>query len=74
MEYAATDLNPRDRYKILTAFVLPRPIALIPSVGTAGVVNVAHDGGEVAIEGQSRRARAEAAARRADLGASPPPT
>ena len=41
MEYAATDLNPRDRYKILTAFVLPRPIAWVTTLGPTGVVNAA---------------------------------
>ena len=27
MQYLSTDLSPRERYKILTSFVLPRPIA-----------------------------------------------
>ena len=26
MEYAPGDLKPRERYKVLTSFVLPRPI------------------------------------------------
>ena len=26
MEYAASDLSQRERYKVLTSFVLPRPI------------------------------------------------
>ena len=29
MEYAASDLTPRDRYKLLAGFVLPRPIAWV---------------------------------------------
>ena len=41
MQYAATELNPRDRYKILTAFVLPRPIAWVTTLGPTGVVNAA---------------------------------
>ncbi|MFK4508991.1 hypothetical protein ABIF81_004169 [Bradyrhizobium daqingense] len=27
MDYAASDLTPRERYKVLTSFILPRPIA-----------------------------------------------
>ncbi|MBV9531297.1 MAG: flavin reductase family protein [Bradyrhizobium sp.] len=41
MEYAVADLSPRERYRVLTSFVLPRPIAWVTSVGTAGVVNAA---------------------------------
>src|SRR5258708_21270863 len=41
MEYAADDLTPRDRYKLLTGFVLPRPIAWVTTVGPTGVVNAA---------------------------------
>ena len=41
MQYAAADVNPRDRYKILTAFVLPRPIAWVTTIGPTGVVNAA---------------------------------
>lgn len=41
MQYAATDLAPRDRYKLLTAFVLPRPIAWVTTIGPTGVVNAA---------------------------------
>jgi flavin reductase (DIM6/NTAB) family NADH-FMN oxidoreductase RutF len=41
MEYAASDLTPRERYKVLTSFVLPRPIAWVTSVGPTGVVNAA---------------------------------
>jgi len=41
MQYAAADLSPRERYKVLTSFVLPRPIAWVTSVGPSGVVNAA---------------------------------
>ena len=41
MEYAADDLTPRDRYKLLAGFVLPRPIAWVTTVGPTGVVNAA---------------------------------
>src|SRR6266516_6086768 len=41
MEYAADDLTPRDRYKLLAGFVLPRPIAWVMTVGPTGVVNAA---------------------------------
>src|SRR5678816_2851486 len=41
MEYAPGDLKPRERYKVLTSFVLPRPIAWVTSLGPAGVVNAA---------------------------------
>src|SRR3977135_1756768 len=41
MEYAADDLTPRDRYKLLAGFVLPRPIAWVTTVGPTGVVNPA---------------------------------
>src|SRR5258708_2268547 len=41
MQYAASEVNPRDRYKILTAFVLPRPIAWVTTLGPTGVVNAA---------------------------------
>jgi flavin reductase (DIM6/NTAB) family NADH-FMN oxidoreductase RutF len=41
MDYAASDLTPRERYKVLTSFILPRPIAWVTSVGPAGVVNAA---------------------------------
>ena len=37
MEYAVAELNPRERYKVLTSFVLPRPIAWVTSVSSAGV-------------------------------------
>ncbi len=41
MQYAVNDVNHHDRYKILTAFVLPRPIAWVTSLGKGGVVNAA---------------------------------
>src|SRR6202035_2969500 len=41
MEYAATDLTPHERYKLLAGFVLPRPIAWVTTVGPTGVVNAA---------------------------------
>ncbi|MBR0966187.1 flavin reductase family protein [Bradyrhizobium diazoefficiens] len=41
MDYAASDLTPRERYKVLTSFILPRPIAWVTTVGPSGVVNAA---------------------------------
>ncbi len=41
MDYAASALSPRERYKVLTSFVLPRPIAWVTSVGPSGIVNAA---------------------------------
>src|ERR1700710_1137004 len=41
MEYAPENLQPRDRYKLLAGFVLPRPIAWVTSIGPTGVVNAA---------------------------------
>jgi flavin reductase (DIM6/NTAB) family NADH-FMN oxidoreductase RutF len=41
MEYVPNDLTPRDRYKVLTSFVLPRPIAWVTTLGPGGVVNAA---------------------------------
>jgi len=41
MDYAASELSPRERYKVLTSFALPRPIAWVTSVGPTGVVNAA---------------------------------
>jgi flavin reductase (DIM6/NTAB) family NADH-FMN oxidoreductase RutF len=41
MEYAPENLQPRERYKLLAGFVLPRPIAWITTVGPSGVVNAA---------------------------------
>src|SRR4051812_44885693 len=33
MQYAPSDLKPRERYKVLASFVLPRPIAWVTTVG-----------------------------------------
>src|ERR1700749_1139568 len=41
MEYVPNDLTPRERYKGLTSFVLPRPIAWVTTLGPSGVVNAA---------------------------------
>jgi len=41
MEYAVENLSPRERYKVLTSFVLPRPIAWVTTLGPTGVVNAA---------------------------------
>jgi flavin reductase (DIM6/NTAB) family NADH-FMN oxidoreductase RutF len=41
MEYAAENLSPRDRYKLLASFVLPRPIAWVTTLGPTGVINAA---------------------------------
>ncbi len=41
MEYAADALTSRERYKVLTSFVLPRPSAWVTTVGPTGVVNAA---------------------------------
>ena len=41
MQYAVSDVNHHDRYKILTAFVLPRPIAWVTTLGPTGVANAA---------------------------------
>ena len=35
------DIEPRERYKLLCATIVPRPIALVTSVGQDGVVNAA---------------------------------
>ena len=41
MEYAPDQLAPRERYKVLASFVLPRPIAWVTSMSPTGVVNAA---------------------------------
>src|SRR5205809_1845654 len=41
MQYAPEDLTPRERYKVLTGFVLPRPIASVTTIAPTGVVNAA---------------------------------
>src|ERR1700751_5434683 len=41
MEYTPSELSQRERYKVLTSFVLPRPIAWVTTLGPTGVVNAA---------------------------------
>ena len=41
MQYSPGDLTQRERYKVLTGFVLPRPIAWVTTIGLTGVVNAA---------------------------------
>jgi flavin reductase (DIM6/NTAB) family NADH-FMN oxidoreductase RutF len=41
MQYAPEDLAPRERYKMLAGFVLPRPIGWVTTIGPTGVVNAA---------------------------------
>jgi flavin reductase (DIM6/NTAB) family NADH-FMN oxidoreductase RutF len=41
MEFDPSKMQPRDRYKILTSFVLPRPIAWVTCLGPTGVANAA---------------------------------
>ena len=41
MNFDLSRINTSLCYKLLSSLVLPRPIALISTVGTAGVVNVA---------------------------------
>lgn len=41
MELDFAKISPTERYKILTAVVVPRPIAWVTTISTAGVVNVA---------------------------------
>ncbi len=41
MQYAASELSPHERYKLLISFVLPRPIAWLTTIGPTGVVNAA---------------------------------
>ncbi|MGE0579602.1 MAG: flavin reductase family protein, partial [Reyranella sp.] len=33
MQYAASELSPHERYKLLISFVLPRPIAWVTTIG-----------------------------------------
>ncbi len=37
MQYAASEVSDRDRYKLLISFVLPRPIAWVTTLGPTGV-------------------------------------
>src|SRR4051794_22608798 len=39
--YDPASLAPRDRYKMLISLVIPRPIALVTTIGPTGVVNAA---------------------------------
>jgi flavin reductase (DIM6/NTAB) family NADH-FMN oxidoreductase RutF len=41
LSYDPTTLDGHDRYKLLISLVIPRPIALVTSVGPTGVVNAA---------------------------------
>lgn len=41
MNFEMKNLAPRDRYKLLVSSVVPRPIALVTSLGENGVVNAA---------------------------------
>src|SRR5919206_2842090 len=38
---AFAEIEPRERYKLLCATIVPRPIALVTSLGPDGVVNAA---------------------------------
>jgi len=41
VEFAFAELDPGHRYKLLTALVVPRPIALVTTLGPEGVTNAA---------------------------------
>jgi flavin reductase (DIM6/NTAB) family NADH-FMN oxidoreductase RutF len=41
ISYDLASLNPHDRYKLLISLVIPRPIALVTTIGPTGVVNAA---------------------------------
>jgi flavin reductase (DIM6/NTAB) family NADH-FMN oxidoreductase RutF len=41
MQYASAEIAAHERYKLLAAFVAPRPIAWVTSLGAGGVVNAA---------------------------------
>src|SRR5436189_1030842 len=41
LSYDPANLAPRDRYKLLISLLIPRPIALVTTVGPTGVVNAA---------------------------------
>jgi len=41
LSYDLASLNPRDRYKLLISLVIPRPIALVTTIGPTGIVNAA---------------------------------
>ncbi len=41
LSYDLDSLTQHDRYKLLISLVIPRPIALVTTVGPTGVVNAA---------------------------------
>src|ERR1044072_5179234 len=41
LSYDLASLTPHDRYKLLISLVIPRPIALVTTIGPTGVVNAA---------------------------------
>ena len=41
LSYDLASLSPHDRYKILISLVIPRPIALVTTLGPTGIVNAA---------------------------------
>ena len=41
LSYDLAALTPHDRYKILISLVIPRPIALVTTIGPTGIVNAA---------------------------------
>ncbi len=41
MNHVLAELAPRDRYKLLSSLVIPRPIALVTSLSAEGGVNAA---------------------------------
>jgi flavin reductase (DIM6/NTAB) family NADH-FMN oxidoreductase RutF len=41
LSYDLASLNPHDRYKLLISLVIPRPIALVTTIGPTGIVNAA---------------------------------
>ena len=47
MDVDFTGLSAHQRYKLLSSFVVPRPIALATTLGPGGVVNAARSGGGV---------------------------
>jgi flavin reductase (DIM6/NTAB) family NADH-FMN oxidoreductase RutF len=41
MEWNPSDLAPRDRYKLMTGFIVPRPVAFVSTVSVDGRLNLA---------------------------------
>ena len=41
MEFDFTTLSAKDRYRLLCSFVVPRPIALVTTIGENGAANAA---------------------------------